>query len=110
MTPDQLLAARMLIPAGFELNAPPHRPARPASPAPAIITVLEGARAPIVDEVAHVVAAPARPTTRLGFAAGILGDLAIVMALIYGAALVPGLAMQGINAVAALIAGTFGRH
>ena len=107
MTTAQLLAARMLIPAEFELHAAPHRQGRLAPP---VITVQEDSHAPIVGAVAHVVAAPARPTTRLGFAAGILGDLAIVMALIYGVALLPSLAVQGIKAAAALVAGTFGGH
>jgi hypothetical protein len=60
-----------------------------------------------VDE-SHVVAAPARPTTRLGFAGAVVGDIALCMVLIYGVALVPGLAVQGIKVAVALIVGTFG--
>ena len=97
----------MLVPGEFELNASPHRATRPAPLAPPA-PFREAGHLPIVDS--YVVAAAARPTTRLGFAAGILGDLALCMALIYGVALVPGLAVQGIKAAAALVLDTFGGH
>jgi hypothetical protein len=109
MTSAQLHAARMLIPGEFEPNASPHRATRPAPwrrPPPAPFR--EAGQLPIVDS--YVVAAAARPTTRLGFAAGILGDVALCMAFIYGVALVPGLAVQGIKAAAALMLDTFGGH
>ena len=43
-------------------------------------------------------------------AAAILGDVALVTALIFAGALVPGLALKGITTAAALILGTFGRQ
>ena len=59
---------------------------------------------------AHVVAAPARSTTRLGQAGAILGDIALLLGIIYGVAVVPALVVWGIEAAAAILQGTFGRH
>ena len=106
MTAAQLHAARMLIPGEYERKAPPldHATRAPGSASP-----LRGAGHLRVAEVPHVVAAPARPTTRLGFAGAIVGDIALCVALIYGA-LVTGLALHGIQAAVALILNTVGRH
>ena len=57
-----------------------------------------------------MVAAPAHPTTRLGYAAAILGDLALATAVIFAVALAPVLVVQGIGAAVALIVETFGRQ
>jgi hypothetical protein len=57
-----------------------------------------------------VVAAPARSTTRLGQAGAILGDIALLLGIIYGVAVVPAIVMWGVQAAAAIILGTFGRH
>ena len=105
MTSAQLHAARM-IPAEYERKAPPmdHATRAPGSASPP-----RGAGHLRVAEVPHVVAAPARPTTRLGFAGAILGDIALCLALIYGA-LVPGLAIHGIQAAVTLILKTIGGH
>ena len=75
----------------------PAAPLQDASPGPAIA------------ETPNVVAAPSRPTTRLGHAAAILGDLALIIGIIFGVALVPGLAVMGVQKAVALIADTFGR-
>jgi len=108
MTAAQLDDARMLIPGAFELNAPPHRAARPGHPVPA--APLRDARpGPAIAETPYVVAAPFRPTTRLGRAAAILGDLALIIGIIFGVALVPGLAVMGVQAAVALIVNTFSR-
>jgi hypothetical protein len=96
MTASPLLGGRMLIPGAFELNAPPHREKRAAelvsAPSPVKVRSVPAANAP------NVVAAPARPASRLGYAASILWDLALVMALIYGVAVVPALAVWGVRA------------
>lgn len=107
MTSAQLLAARMLIPGEYELNAPPHRARRPEPPAPAAPFRETGH--PQMADASYIVAAPARPTTRLRFAGAILGDIALCVALIYGA-LLPGLAIHGIQAAVALILKTVGGH
>ena len=108
MTAAQLHDARMLIPCAFELNAPPHRATRPGSPAPA--AQLRDARpGAAIAATPYVLAAPFRPTTRLGQAAAILSDLALIIGIIFGAALVPGLAVMGVQAAIALIVNTFGR-
>ena len=108
MTAAQLHDARMLIPCAFELNAPPHRATRVGSPVPAA-PVHAASRGPAIAETPNVVAAPFRPTTRLGRAAAILGDLALLIGIIFGVALVPGLAVMGVQAAVALIVNTFGR-
>jgi hypothetical protein len=108
MTAAQLYDARMLIPCAFELNAPPHRPTRAGSAVPS--APLQGVPpGPAIAEAPYVVAAPFRPTTRLGRAAAILGDLALIIGIIFGVALVPGLAVMGVQAAVAFIVDTFGR-
>jgi hypothetical protein len=101
MTVSQLHDARMLIPCAFELNAPPHRAKRSAGVVPA--ASLEQVRPVPPANAPNVVAAPARATTRLGLAVAILWDLALVMAVIYGVAVVPALAVWAVRAAAALI-------
>jgi hypothetical protein len=106
MTSAQLHAARTLIPGEYERRAlPPDQATRASGSA----SPLRDAGHLRVAEVPHVVAAPSRPTTRLGFAGAILGDIALCVALIYGA-LVPGLAIHGIQAALALILKTIGGH
>ena len=108
MTAAQLYDARMLIPCAFELNAPPHRPTRAGSPVPS--APLQDVRpASTIADPPYVVAAPYRPTTFAGRAAAILGDLALIVGIIFGVALVPGLAVLGVQAAVALIVDTFGR-
>jgi hypothetical protein len=109
MTAAQLLDARMLIPGAFELNAPPHRAARPARLVPAA-SFQEAGATPATVATSHVVAAPARPTTRLGYAAAIVSDLALITGIIFGVALIPALAIWGVGAAAAFILETLGRH
>ena len=107
MTAAQLHDARMLIPGAFELNAPPHRATR-RSPVPA--APLRDARpGPVIAETPYVVAAPFRPTTLAGRAAAILGDLALIIGIIFGVALVPGLAVMGVQAAVAFIVNMFSR-
>ena len=106
MTSAQLHAARTLIPGEYERRAlPPDQATRASGSA----SPLRDAGHLRVAEVPHVVAAPSRPTTRLGFVGAILGDIALCVALIYGA-LVPGLAIHGIQAALALILKTIGGH
>jgi hypothetical protein len=109
MTASQLHDARTLIPGAFELRAPPHRSTRaaPVVPATSPDEVPSGAAN---GASAHVVAAPARSTTRLGQAGAILGDIALLLGIIYGVAVVPAIVMWGVQAAAAIILGTFGRH
>ncbi len=108
MTAAQLYDARMLIPCAFELNAPPHRPTRVGGPVPAV--QLQDARpSPAIAETPYVVAAPSRPTTVVGRAVAVLGDLALIIGIIFGVALVPGLAVMGVQAAVALIVDTFSR-
>jgi hypothetical protein len=107
MTASQLHDARMLIPGAFELNAPPHRANRAAEVEPAASTddvrPIPPANAP------NVVAAPAGPTSRLGYAVAIVWDLVLVLVIIYGVAVLPALAVWGVKAASTLIA-TFGGH
>jgi hypothetical protein len=108
MTADQVHDARM-IPCAYEPNTPPHRAtqaARLVAAAP-IHEVRPHAATAIAP---YVVAAPAQPTTRLGRAAAILGDVALVTALIFAGALVPGLALKGITTAVVLILEMFGRQ
>jgi hypothetical protein len=109
MTAAQLHDARMLIPGAYELNAPPHRAARdprglPAAPAQDLHQF------PSIAPTAHVVSAPAGPTTRLGHAATILEDMVLFVAIIYGVAVVPALAMWGVEAATAFVVDMFGRR
>jgi|SRR5687768_14457604 hypothetical protein len=104
MTPSQPLDGRVLIPGAFELNAPPHRANRAADVEPA--AAAEEVRRVPPANAANVVAAPARPTSRLGYAVSILWDLALVLAIIYGVAVVPALAVWGASTLMA----TFGGH
>lgn len=90
MTPAQLPAPNALIPGSYESNPPVHQRADPARP--------------VTDAVPYVVAAPPRPTTRLGFASAILGDLALCAALIY-AAPIAGLVLEGVRTAARLVYG-----
>jgi hypothetical protein len=92
MTSAQLNAASILIPAAYE-----PKPPRPDDP----LTVL----GPAATTDSYVVSAPYKPTSRLGFGAAVLGDLALCLALIYGVALGPGLVIHGITAAANLIFG-----
>ena len=108
MTADRLLDARM-IPGAYEPNAPPHRATLAARLVPAAAS-LEVRPHAATAAAPYVVAAPTQPTTRLGRAAAILGDVALVTALIFAGALVPGLALKGITIAAALILDTFGRQ
>lgn len=108
MTASQLHDARSLIPGAYELNAPPHRFGRTAAvPATSSDQVpsraASGARA-------HVVVASPRPTTHLTQAVSILGDIALLMAMIYGVAAVPALVVWGIKAATVIVGGTFGPH
>ena len=64
---------------------------------------------PRISETPYVVTAPSRPTTRAGHAAAILGDLALIFGIIFGVALVPGLAVMGVLAAVASIVDRFGR-
>jgi hypothetical protein len=107
MTASQALDARRLIPGAFELNARTHRANRPAEVVPPRSTGAVHSAAP--EDAVNVVAAPARPTSRLGYAAAILWDLMLVMAVIYGVAAVPALAVLGVKAAATFIA-TLGGH
>src|SRR5689334_9564160 len=107
MTPAQLHDARMLIPGAFELNAPPQRAAR----VPGVLPAASSQNVPVSPSLAstsQVSAAPTRPTTRLGHAAAILGDIALLVGIVYAIA-VPALALWGIQAVAAFVE-SFGRH
>ena len=107
MTASQLHDARTLIPGAFELNAPPHRSTRaaPVAPATSPDEVPSGAAS---GASAHVVAAPVRRTTRLGQAGTILGDIALLLGIIYGVAVVPAFVLWGVQAAAAAVQGTFG--
>ena len=96
-----------MIPGAYELNAPPHRAARdprgvPAAPSQDV--------PPSIAPTAHVVSAPAGPTTRLGHAATILEDIALFAAIIYGVAVVPALAIWGVEAATAFVVEMFGRR
>ena len=104
MTAAQLHDARMLIPGACEPNVPLHRATPSVRLVPAPVEEVRGHSA----IASYIVAAPASPTTRLGYAASILGDLALVAGIIYGVAVVPALAMHGIRAAATLIQNTFG--
>jgi hypothetical protein len=104
MTASQLLDARMLIPGAYELNAPPHRSGRVAPVAPATASDDLSSRAATAS-AAHVVAAPARPTTPLAQAGAVVGDIALLLGIIYGVAVVPALVLWGITAAAALVVG-----
>jgi hypothetical protein len=105
MTASQLFDGRILIPGAFELNAPPHR-ANQATDRAATASAEEVRRVPPAN-AANVVAAPVLPTSRLGYAAAILWDLALVLAIIYGVAVLPALAVWGIKAASTFIV-TFG--
>lgn len=108
MTAAQLNNARMLIPGAYELNAPPHRAPQPARLVPA--APLQAVRAsPATAATPYIVAAPAQPTTRLGYAAAILGDVALVTALIFAVPVGALLAVQGFKVAAALVLDAFGR-
>ena len=109
MTASQLHDARSLIPGAYELNAPPHRFRRAAPVVPSTSSDEAPSRAASVT-AAHVVAASPRPTTRLAKAVSILGDIALLMGMIYGVAVVPALVVWGIKAAAAIVGGTFGGH
>ena len=97
LTTAQLQAARLLIPGAYESDAPLHRSAPPAS------------MAPTTAATPYVVHAPARPTTTLGHAAAILGDLALVTAILLGAAAMPALVIWGLSFAAGLVYDTWGR-
>jgi hypothetical protein len=109
MTAVELHRARTLIPGAYEPNAPLQRATRAASLVPAP-QFPEARPHPATAGTPYVVAAPAHPTTRLGFAAAILGDLALGTAVIFAVALAPVLAVQGIGAAVALIVEMFGRQ
>ena len=106
MTAAQLQEALQLIPGAYELNAPPHRAAAPVGLV---------AAAPVQDvrghtvATSHMVSAPSHPTTRLGYAAAILGDVALIIGIIIGIPVVLGLAVQAIMAGTPLILDAFGR-
>ena len=105
MTASQLHDGRMLIPCAFELNAPPHRANRAAGVVQVAST--EEVRPVPPANAPNVVAATFRPTSRLGYAAAIVWDLGLVLAIIYGVAVLPALAVWGVKAASTLIA-TFG--
>jgi hypothetical protein len=108
MTAAQLRDGSSLIPGAYELNAPPHR-SRRAAP---VLPSTSSGQGPVRDAsatAAHMVASP-RPTTRLGQAVSILGDIALLMALIYSVTVVPALVVWGIRAAAVIVRGTFGGH
>jgi hypothetical protein len=108
MTAAQLHDALVLIPGAYEVNAPNHRAAQPVRLVPA--TPVQDVRvSPATVDTSHVVAAPARPTTRLGYAAAILSDVALITALIFALPVGALLVVQGFKAAAALILGAFGR-
>ena len=101
MTAAQLYDARMLIPGAFELNAPPHRAIRdPRVPPPASQDV---GPSPSLASTSQVESAPPGPTTRFGYAAAILKDVALLVGLIYGVAVVPALVLWAIHAAASFV-------
>jgi hypothetical protein len=108
MTTAQLHDARMLIPGAFEPNAPPHRATRAAILAPpasfqGVDPHSASATTPyLVDAARH-------PTTRLGQAAAILGDVGLIIGVVVCVVLVPGLVVQGLIAAVRLVLATFGR-
>ena len=109
MTAVELHRASTLIPGAYEPNTPRHHATGAASPGPAL-QFPEAGLQPATAGTSYVVAAPAHPTTRLGYAAAILGDLALATAVIFAVALVPVLVVQGIGAAVTLIVETFGRQ
>jgi hypothetical protein len=109
MTAAQLLDARMLIPGAYELNAPPHRATPAARAVPALARQDVSARAAGAEAV-HVVAAPPKPTTRLGHASAILGDIAVITAIIFAIPLALGVAVLGVEAAVMFILEMFGRQ
>jgi hypothetical protein len=99
--------ARIMIPGAFELNAPPHRPSRIAPPVP-LVSAAETSRD--VADVPYVVHAPARPLTWIGRARAVLRDIALVVGIIYGVAVLPALVVWGAGAAASLLRDMFGRR
>lgn len=95
-------AARVMIPGAYEPDAPLHRdpPATHSIP-----TTPLGGRRPhtAVAATPYVVDAPARSTTLLGHAAGVLGDLGLIAAVLFVAAAAPTLVVWGIYLAGALI-------
>jgi|KBSMisStandDraft_5_1062788.scaffolds.fasta_scaffold25699_3 hypothetical protein len=107
MTEAQQHAARMLIPGAYEPATPLHRATPPAS---MVQTNPLGVLRPDAASAAtpYVVHAPARPTTGLGQAAAILGDLALVAAILFVAVATPALVIWGIHTVATLTLDNWG--
>jgi hypothetical protein len=95
LTAAQQLAARMLIPGAYE-----HSALRRATPD----AYLGPATTP------YVVAAPERPSTRFGQAAAILGDLALITAIMFVVVAAPTLVVWGIRAAGALVFDLWGRQ
>jgi hypothetical protein len=108
MTAAQLNDARMLIPGAYELNAPPHRATQPERVAPAAPSQ-ELRPHPATAATSYVVAAPARPTTRLGDAAAILGDVGLITAIIFAVPVGALLAVTAFKFAAALVQDALGR-
>jgi len=107
MTASQLHDASSLIPGAYELNAPPHR-ARRAAPAVLATSSDDVSSRAASASPAHVVDAPARPTAWLPRAGAILWDIALLLGIIYGVAVVPALVIWGVKAAAAVVLGSFG--
>ena len=97
MTADQTLRASLLVPGGYERGAPNHREPNAAA-APTMHPTLPAADV-------YVVAAPPQATTWLGKGASILGDLAIVTAILFAIALTPIVVVRVVTFITSLVSG-----
>jgi hypothetical protein len=100
MTTAQLESARSMTPGAFERNAPPHRhtsatAAVATKPDPGATTV----------QAPYVITASPQPTTWAAGSAAVLGDVALVVLVLFTLLLVPVLAIKGIAAAAGLLMG-----
>lgn len=89
-----------MTPGAFELNAPPHRQSSGAAavaiePAPGATTL----------QTPYVMTASPQPTTWAAQSAAVLGDVALLVGVLFALVLVPVLAIKGIAAVAGLLMG-----
>ena len=107
MTAAQLDDARIMIPGAFDGNASPHRASRVAPSVP-LVPAAETRRD--VADVPYVVPAPDRPSTWIGRAAAIVRDVALIVGIIYGVAVLPALVVWGAGAAASLVVDMFGRR
>ena len=94
-----------MTPGAFERNAPPHRQSNGVA-----VVATEPAPGATTLQAPYVLTASSEPTTWAAQSAAVLGDVAMLVGLLFALVLVPVLAIKAIATVAGLLMGALGAN